>query len=722
MAKDLQAASYDNLRRLIDPKAIAVIGASPREGSFGKRVLENLVGFDGRVYPVNSRYETIDGQRCYAGLGDLPETPDCAVIVVGRNNVLEIVESCAEFGVGGVVIFASGFGETAKPEDIAVQAQLTEIANTSGIRIVGPNCLGVINIGSGAAMTFQVAPRKVTPWPRGSIGVISQSGALGIALSQATERSCSLSHVLTSGNSCDVDITDYIEFLVDDESCRAIACAFEGVRDASKLINAAFRAAAVEKPLIVYKMAASDGGAAAAMSHSGTFAGSHDACCASLRRAGAVVVDSIDAMMETAAFFCKAPLVPQGNGVAVLTTSGGASIIAADTAEKHEVPLPPLAPSTHATLAARVPDFGSVGNPSDVTAQVVNDPEMFNECASAMMKDEAFSALVTPHVLALDFAIPRIVQMNEIARKANKIVCNVWISEWTSGPGARESEEAGHVAWFRTMDRCFATLAAWKSSAEARARIGKPKRRVSSPDAKKIGARLLADANGAMTERASKELLAAYGINVAQDYVVTSVEEALSMASRLGGAVVLKGEVQGLAHKSEAGLVRLNLRQPDEIAAEFANVRAALDALDDNGCGRIILQPMIPQGIEIMVGGRVDPQFGPMLVLGLGGILVELVKDTTLEVAPVDRETAAEMISRLRCQDIFDGFRHLPAVDRGALADVICRFSELLSDHADLISEIDVNPLICSADSIIAVDGFINCATRSGIGENQKDE
>ncbi|MDF3351963.1 acetate--CoA ligase family protein [Sulfitobacter sp. KE34] len=707
MAQELQEICSENLRRTLNPQSIAIIGASPRDGAFGQRVLGNLADFVGRIYPVNSRYETISDRKCYAGLTDLPEVPDCVVIVVGRNSVLKIVEECAAHGVGGVIIFASGFSETAKSEDVELQKRLTDIAKTSYMRIVGPNCLGVINIGLGAAMTFQEAPRKIAPWPRGSIGVISQSGALGVALSQATQRGCALSHVLTSGNSCDVDITDYIKFLVDDENCGAIACTFEGVLDGSKLVAAALRAAEAKKPLIVYKMAASDGGAAAAMSHSGTFAGSHDACCAILRRAGAIVVDSIDAMLETAAFFCKAPLVPQGKGAAVLTTSGGASIIAADSAEKYSVSLPPPAPATYEVLAARVPDFGSVGNPCDVTAQVVNDPEMYAECARAMLEDEAFSVLVSPHVLAQEFACSRIAQLDELATQTDKIVCNVWISEWTDGPGARESQAAGHIAWFRTMDRCFATLEAWKSSADARACIGMPGKRFSSPSAKTAGANLLAGVNGVMTERASKALLSAYGIKVAQDHLVASVNEARIVASQLGGAVVLKGEVQGLAHKSEAGLVRLNLRQPDELAAGFTDIRAAINRLDKSGTGKIILQPMIPEGVEIMIGGRVDPQFGPMIVLGLGGVLVELVKDTVLEPSPVDRETALAMMSRLRCQGIFDGFRHLPAVDREALAEVICRFSELLSDQADFISEVDVNPLICNADGIIAVDGLV---------------
>ncbi|WP_294923791.1 acetate--CoA ligase family protein [uncultured Paracoccus sp.] len=693
------------LARLIAPGSIAIVGASARPGSFGQRVERNLAGFSGRLHLVNARYDRLGDMPCHPSLSALPEVPDCIVVCTGKEHVPAVIEEAAGLGVGGAVVFASAFAETGKPEDIAAQARLSAIAAGSRLRIVGPNCLGVLNLGLRANMTFQTPPTRQEP-RRGAIGLISQSGALGMALSQAAERGVCYSHVLTSGNSCDVDVADYIAYLAHDPACAAIACALEGVAVPARLIAAAEAAAEAGKPLVIYKMAASDQGAAAAMSHSGTFAGSHAAYGAALRRAGAVMVDALDALVETAAFFGKAPARPSGPRAMVLTTSGGASIMAADAASAHGVELPPLGPRTEEVLAARVPDFGSVGNPCDVTAQIVNDPQMFADCAGAMMADPGCDALVTPHVLAQEFAVPRIAVLNDLARDHGKIACNVWLSEWFGGPGAQESEAAPHVALFRSMDRCMQALRLWHDRAETLA-MRAPCPRLSDPGARARVAEILTAEGPVLTERASKRVLAAYGIATASDHVVANAAEAAAIARDLAAPVVLKGEAASIPHKSEAGLVHLNLARPEEIAAAHDDLIAKLARLAPGEPTAVVLQPMIPEGVEIMIGGHVDPQFGPFVVLGLGGVLVELMKDAVLEPAPLGPAQAKRALDRLRGRAILDGFRHLPPVDRDRLAETVARFSELLADHAGRIVEADVNPLLCSGTAVIAVDGLI---------------
>lgn len=695
---------HDELRRLLDPRSIALIGSSPRKGTFGQRVLANLGAYGGEIFHVNARYDAIDGQACYPSIAALPRVPDCAVITVGRDHAGDLIEECAAAGVGGAIVFASGYAETGAEAGRIEQERLASIARHSALRIVGPNALGIINFASGAGLSFQPSPPTM-PLARHSIGLISQSGALGISLTQAAHRGVSFSHMLTSGNSCDVDVADYVSFLADDPACGVIACAFEGVANPSRLVEAARRAWAVDKPLVIYKMAVSEKGSAAAMSHSGTFAGSHASYGAALRAAGAIVVDSLDALVEVAAFFGKAG-APREEGAVVLATSGGAAIMAADAAQAHDVALPPLGGATYDVLKARVPDYGSVANPCDVTAQIVNDPQMFADCMGALFADPAFGVIVTPHVLAQEFAVPRIAVLNNLAGRSGKIACNVWVSQWLEGPGARETEMSANVALFYSMDRCFATLKQWHGrAAQRKEQAAGP--RVSPQGAIAAAQALLAGCEGVVTERRSKEIFAAYGIPVAADFPVDSAEAAAEVAARLGTAVVLKGEAPGVAHKSEAGLVKLGLSGPAAIGQAFGTLRERLDALAPGGNAPIILQPMIPQGVEIMVGGTVDDQFGPLLVVGLGGVFVELMRDTVVEPAPVSRGTALRMLERLRGTAILDGFRHLPRVDRARLADVICRFSELLADQRNLIGEVDVNPLICSGETIIAVDGMI---------------
>jgi len=702
--------SAASLRRLMNPASVAIVGASPRAGSFGQRVQANLHAFEGKVYPVNGRYPEIGGLKSYGSLIDLPEAPDCVVVAVAKDNVEATIRDAAATGAGGAVIFASAFAETGKPDDVAAQQRLTAIAAESGLKIVGPNCLGLLNVVSGAQMTFQTTPDR-TPARPFSIGLISQSGALGVALSQAAVRGVCFSHILTSGNSCDVDVADFVSFLADDPSCGVIACAFEGVAQPGRLLSAARRAWEVDKPLVVYKMATSDSGAAAAMSHSGTFAGSHAAYCAALRREGAVVVDTLEALIEVASFFGKAraPLAP---GAAVLATSGGASIMAADAAFAADVPLPPLGENAREILSARVPDFGTVANPCDVTAQIVNDPQMFADCAGALFADPAFGALVTPHVLAQEFAVPRIATLDALARDHGKIACNVWVSQWLEGPGVRECETAENVALFRSMDRCFWTLSQWQRRAALRSRPRERARVTALSASAKARAMLLA-AGPVLTERQSKAVLAAYDIPVALDHTVGSAAEALAALRSIGGPLVMKGEAASILHKSEAGLVKLNLKTDSDISAAYAAIVERLHRLAGNENTAVVVQPMIPPGIELMIGGRIDPQFGPLVVVGLGGVFVEALKDTALAPAPVARVEASEMLSSLRAGLLLDGFRHFAPVDRYKLADIVCRFSEFLYDQADLLCEVDVNPLICSGERIVAVDGLITKTERA---------
>src|ERR1700722_14765655 len=314
------------LRKLLDPASIAVIGASTRAGSFGERVLHNLRHYGGRYYPVNARYQALGEHTCYPNVRGLPEVVDCAVITAAREAVEEIVLDCAKAGVGGAIIFASGYSETGKEERIAQQQRLAEIAQESGMRIVGPNCIGVVNATLDSRITFM----DITPIPQPTphaVGIISQSGALGMALAQGVVRGLSVSHVLTSGNSCDVDMADYVNYLVEDPACASIACVFEGMSTPRRLLLAAENAWRADKPLVIFKMATGEQGAQAAMSHTGSLAGSHEIYRAAFRKVGAVVVDDYESLMETAAFFGKAP-PPKAAGAAGVAASGGGGIMA----------------------------------------------------------------------------------------------------------------------------------------------------------------------------------------------------------------------------------------------------------------------------------------------------------------------------------------------------------------------------------------------------------
>jgi acyl-CoA synthetase (NDP forming) len=698
--------SREQLTRLLHPASIAVIGASARAGSFGERVLFNMKHYAGRAYPVNARYQTIGEHTCYPNVGDLPEIPDCAVITAPREAVEDIVLECARAGVGGAIIFASGYSETGKEDRAAQQERLAAIARETGLRIVGPNCIGVVNALLDSRATFM----DITPIPRperNAVGIVSQSGALGMALAQGVVRGLSVSHVMTSGNSCDVDMADFVNYLATDPSCGSIACVFEGMATPDRLLLAAENAWAVDKPLVIFKMATGEQGAQAAMSHTGSLAGSHASYRAMFKRAGAIVVDDFEALMETAAFFAKAP-PPKARGAAVVAASGGAAIMAADRAEQHNGPMPQPMPEVRAILESRIPEFGSSRNPCDVTAQILSDPESLGICAGALLSDPQYGVLVSPLTYGYAPSAKRPQVYSALAEQYGKMACVVWQTEWQDGPGVVEANQCDRVALFRSMNACFTALAAWQWRADKRT-AGAQIVATTTPETIAQARELIAAASGpTLTEREAKTVLALYGVPVVGERLTQSADEAVNAAAALGYPVVLKVESPDLPHKTEAGVIRLNLRTADEVRAGYAAVMANADKVSPppriNG---VLVQPMVPQGIELVVGGRNDPLFGPLIVVGLGGILVEVLNDTALSPAPVTPFEAEALLRQLKGVKLLEGFRGMPAVNIKRLAEVISDVSRFAADHRGSVAELDVNPLICAGDRITAVDALI---------------
>jgi acyl-CoA synthetase (NDP forming) len=698
--------SREQLTRLLHPKSIAVIGASTRAGSFGERVVFNMKHYAGTSYPVNARYQIIGEQTCYPNISALPEVPDCAVITAPREAVEEIVLECAKAGAGGAIIFASGYAETGKEDRIAQQERLAAIARETGLRIVGPNCIGVVN----ALLDSRVTFLDMTPIPRperNAVGIISQSGALGMALAQGVVRGLSVSHVLTSGNSCDVDMADFVNYLATDPSCGSIACVFEGMATPERLLLAAENAWAVNKPLIIFKMATGEQGARAAMSHTGSLAGSHASYRAVFKRAGAVVVEDFEALMETAAFFAKAP-APKAAGAAVVAASGGAAIMAADRAEQHGVPMPQPAPEVKAILEARIPEFGSSRNPCDVTAQILSDPESLGICANALLGDPQYGVLVSPLTYGYAPSAKRPQVYSTLAEQHGKMACVVWQTEWQDGPGVVEANQCNRVALFRSMNACFYALAAWQWRADKRA-AGAQTVGATSAETMAATRALIAKATGkTLTEREAKTVLAYYGVPVVGERLAQSAGDAVDAAEALGYPVVLKVESPDLPHKTEAGVIRLDLGDADAVRAGYGAVMANADKVSPppriNG---VLVQPMVPLGIEMVVGVRNDPLFGPLIVVGLGGILVEVLQDVALSPAPVTAFEAEGLLRQLKGVKLLEGFRGMPAVDIKRLSRVISDVSRFAADHRDTVAELDVNPLICTGDRITAVDALI---------------
>jgi acyl-CoA synthetase (NDP forming) len=676
------------LERLIAPKSIAIVGASPRARSFGLRTLENLAHFGGAIWPVNAKYEKIGAYACFPSLAALPGRPDLVALVVPREGVEAALQEAAAAGAGGVVVYASGYGEMERDEGAAEQRRLAALVQAARMPMLGPNCMGLVNHELGVGVSFipeyAKMPRRVGP-----IAFVSQSGALGYCLAQAAERGMGYRYFFSVGNSCDVDVADLIGAMAEDPDVRAIACLFEGVPEARRLLEAGERARAAGKPVIVYKLGESEDGAAAARSHTGSKAGSAAAFRALFDRAGFATVDNYEALVETAKFFAAAGK-PLARGVAVVSGSGGAGIIAADMAARHGVPMPQPGERTVAVLRSVVPEFGAARNPCDPTGQVLSVPESFAKCCRALLDDPQYGALLCAmSVSSRETSNARAGDIAQLIRAQPKPVAVAWLSEWLQGPGSEAYEADEKIGFFRSLDRCFAAIAAWQ-----RWHASKPAhepRRSTRGSFDLAGKKILG-------ERQAKAILGQYGIQSAPERQAKNAEEAVAAAKELGYPVVLKADGD-IEHKTEAGAVKLDLR--DE-----ASLRAACTAMTAARNG-FLVQSMIKGGVELVVGVKRDPQVGPVVLVGLGGVLVEVLRDTALALAPVGKVEARRMLEGLKGYRLLQGFRGSPAADLDAVCEAIARISEFAADYADEVEEIDVNPLLARPDGALALDALI---------------
>jgi acetate---CoA ligase (ADP-forming) len=704
--------SAADLTRLINPGVVAVVGASETRGSFGERTLSNMSGFSGKVFAINPKYQTLLGRPCVPSLADLPESPDCVVLCVARPMVEGMIEDAAAVEAGGVIVYASGFAETAKPDRIEAQRRVVELAHRTGMRVVGPNCVGLANTRSGAGLNF-MPDYAGMGHKRGPIGIVSQSGALGYTLLQGMERGIGFSHYLAAGNSCDVDVCDFICYLAEDNDTKSIICLLEGVSDGARFLTAARKARDAGKALIVYKTGNSETSSKAAMSHTGTMVGSAVAYQTAIADTGAIAIDDLEAVLETASFFAKTRAPSNGRGVGILSTSGGAAVICADKAEQHGVLLPALEAKTASALKEVVPDFGSVANPSDLTAEVLKTSETFGFCLDAFLDDSGFSALVMPMIFAHSSSsgarAPTIV---EAAARTDRPLAVVWMNEWYQGPGSELLDADPKVCMFRSADRCFATLRAWFDWHAYRGRRPEPERR-SPPSAEPAARAILSDVTRrgtTLSETDSKRVLASYGIAIPREILARDPAAAAAASCRIGGSVAIKIVSPDIPHKTEAGGVRLGLSTPEDVRGAAEDIRAsALRYAPRARIDGFSVQQMTPPGVEIVLGVKNDRQFGPLIAAGLGGIMIELLGDTAVRLAPVNDQLARAMLASLKGHPLLTGFRGKPGADIDALVDTICRLSELAHDLSDIVDQIDVNPVIAGGSGVMAVDALIVC-------------
>ena len=687
------------LSPLLNPESVAIIGVSKSSSRIGGRLFKYLSkhGYKGSLSLVNPKYKELKGVKCYPRISDISIPIDCALIAVPEKNVISVLSECADSNVRAAVVFSSGFAEMGSYGK-KKQRKIKEIAKTKNLRICGPNCIGLINFNDHVALSFSQFLEIDTLIP-GNIGFISQSGALGGSLvNRAQDKNIGLSYFISSGNEADLGVSDFIEYLVlHDEKTKVIAALIEGFKDGSKFVEAAELALKHRKPIIVLKIGETEAGKKAAASHTGALVGSDSVIDAVFNQKGVIRVHNYDELLQTASLFSKGK-IPKGNRVGILTSTGGGGIIMADYYTKLGLIVPELSQKTRELASKEISSFGQVANPFDLTGQIFSDPEMFGRCMKLFMEEKNFDIIqVNVSMVAGQSSEKRALYILESARGSLKPIVTWWAAGSLSEPGIKILSDS-EIALFRSPERCamaVKSLVKYYQLLETRSDSTKYRYdddySISLDSAKNI----LDAGDTCLSEHQSKALLKLYGIPVTRENVAKSPHEAISFAEEIGFPVVLKIDSLDITHKSEAKAIRLGVKSKEEILQFYEEIIENVEKYDPKArINGVLVQEMTRSGTEVIVGMSEDPQFGPTIAFGLGGIFVEVLKDISLRVVPLLKSDAELMVRETKGYEILRGLRGKNRSDIEAVIDVLLRISRLAEDWKHYISEIDINPLI----------------------------
>jgi len=696
------------LTPLFEPSSVAIIGASERPGSIGAVLVANMLAsqYAGALYAVNPKYKGVQGVPCFDAVGKVPPRLDLAVVATPPRTVPDIIEQCGRAGVRAAVVITAGFSE-AGPAGAKLERAVLENARRHRLRVVGPNCLGLMRPALGLNATFA----RGTPLP-GSLGLISQSGAICTALLDwARPNKVGFSSVVSLGGSTDVDFGEIIDYLVEDAKTEHILLYIEGVRSARRFVSA-LRAAARVKPVILMKVGRHPAGSRAAVSHTGAIVGLDDVFDAVVKRAGVVRVTSIGQLVA-AAQALAAHVRPQGDRLALVTNGGGPGVMAADRAADLGIPLAQLSAPTIEALKQSLPENWSHGNPIDLIGDA--DAARYRTAVAACLADEQVDgvlAMLAPQAMSAPAEAARAVI--EAAKGSSKPVLACWMGEEQTAEARRLLAEA-RIPVFRTPDpavEMFGHLSSFYRNQRALLQTPGPLAAQGAPDLE--SARLIVDAalaerRSVLSEMESKALLAAFRIPIARTVVARSAHEAMLIAGELGMPVAMKIDSPDITHKSDVNGVRLNVASAQSVQDTWQQivdeVKRRRPEARING---VTVEPMVRRanGRELMVGVIRDPVFGPAIVFGTGGTAVEVHRDRAVALPPLNQFLVADMIRGTRVAKLLGEFRRMPPVQMEALQEVLLRVSELVCELPAL-QEMDINPLIADESGAIAVDARV---------------
>ncbi|NQW09886.1 MAG: acetate--CoA ligase family protein [Alphaproteobacteria bacterium] len=690
------------LRPLVAPRSIAVIGASDDPKRIGGRPLGYMIraGFSGPLWPVNPKRETVQGLPAFSSVDALPGAPEACIVAVPAPMVPDTLEACAAKGAKAAVVFSSGFAEMGE-EGAALQARVRAIARAGGMRVLGPNCLGIFNAHCDWMATFSSSVDHELPTP-GPVSIASQSGAYGSHVFHLMrQRGVGTGIWITTGNEADVDVADAVAYLVRDEDTKVIVAYAEGIRDGEAMRAALTDAAAAHKPVIFMKVGRSAIGAAAAASHTAALAGSDRVYDALFAQYGVIRVDTTDQMLDTA-YAAARGRFPNGDRLGIMTISGGVGVQMADAAEDLGLQVPPMPEAAQKTLKALLP-YAAVRNPVDITAQAFNDLSLITTNMRLMLEEGGYDVVVAffTMVAASRFIADDLIKTLEETRE--RFPDKSIILSLIAPPEIVRHYENGGYAVYEDPTRAVAAAAALMRFGRFFARPPE-----SAPPAMPAGAPSVpADA---LAEHQAADLLQAWGVPFVDRRFATSTDDARAAADALGGRLVMKIASPDILHKTEIGGVIVGIEGADAAAEAYATLMTrAADKMPGARLDGVIVAAMAPEGVETVIGVQRDPTFGPVVMVGLGGVLVEVLGDVAFRLAPFGVEEARRMIAGLKGAKLFEGVRGAPPADVDALAELLAKVSVFAAAEGARIESVDLNPVrvLPKGRGVVALDALI---------------
>ncbi|MGW8183740.1 MAG: acetate--CoA ligase family protein, partial [Burkholderiales bacterium] len=684
-----------DLERFFNPRAIAIIGASQDLSTISGQPLRFLKGhgYEGKLYPVNPRYEEVAGLRCYPALSEIPDVPDLALILVNASRVAETLRQCGEKGVPYVIIFSSGFSEMGG-KGVALQRELVAIAREYDIGVIGPNCQGMINVADQVYAGFgSVFNAHYSPGP---VSMVSQSGGFGFSVMNLSslEGGLPFRQMVTTGNEIGVSTIDFMNYYIRDPKTEIIVGYIEGLKDARRLIEVGEKALAAKKPILMWKVGNTEQGQKAAASHTANLGGAMTLYKAAFRQAGIIQVEDIQDVVDYGRGF-RCGRLPEGNRLAIITISGGAGILMTDECIGRGMRVPPLSAETGAKLREFVPSFGSLLNPVDVTAAIFNDTTLINRTLQVIVDDPNVDCVAMINASLQGELAEKIAhEIVSVASRTTKPIFIAWSAREAVAPEAYAALDAANIPHYRSPVRCGRALAALSGYAEALRRHAAARDEKPLELSVESARAALSGATADVGEHAAKQLLASYGIAVTREELAASREDALAAARRIGYPVALKVQSPDIPHKTEAGAVKLGVASAAELPAAYdevlANARAYKPGARIDG---VLVSEMAERGLEAILGAVNDPLFGPAVMFGLGGIFAEVLKDVSFRLAPLTPAEARRMIEEIKGYPVLAGARGRALADVDALAEALVRLSAAAVDLGERFAELDLNPV-----------------------------